>query len=133
MRGWHILRLLGIAALMATAGCHHGAVQVPLLGVGPLRAEDPTLYDDVIAALRSAGHPPVRSDPEHGRFTVRATSDPNRSTVFVVQCSRDGFVTVAPQGARIEHHGDQFVVSTELRTEWAELIMAIERTVAETR
>ncbi len=47
------------AALVAifgifVAGCH-GPAHVPLLGVGPLRAGDPTLFDDTITAVRAAG------------------------------------------------------------------------------
>lgn len=134
---WHILRRVGpagvIALAVAASGCHHELVQVPLLGVGPLRAEDPTLYTDVLEALRASGHPPMRTDPEHGRFTVRATSDPHRETTFVVQCSRDGFVLVTPEGQRVHHEGDLFEVSPDVRTEWAGLITTIERTVSEAR
>jgi hypothetical protein len=121
--------LLGSAAL---AGCH-GPVYTPMLGIGPLRAEDPTLFDDAMSAVRETGHPPVRSDPEHGVFSVRANSDPQRRTLFLVQCSRDGFVTVTPSGGDVVREGDHFLVSRAMRTEWAELVMAIERSVPETR
>src|SRR5207249_1695868 len=116
-------------ALGSLAGCHHATVAVPMLGVGPLRAEDPSLYEDVVNALRAAGHPPVRSDPEHGRFSVRATSDPNREIVFVVQCSRDGYVIVTPESRRLRREGEAYLVAPEVRTEWSEIIMAIERSV----
>lgn len=128
LRGGVLVAIVGIAI----AGCH-GPVHVPTLGVGPLRADDPTLFDDTLTAVRAAGHPPVRSDPEHGRFTVRATSDPGRATLFVIQCSRDGFVTVTPSGGNVTREGETYVVSRELRTEWADLVMAIERSVPETR
>lgn len=104
-----------------------------MLGVGPLRANDPTLFDDALTAVREAGHPPVHSDPAHGSFSVRASSDPQRRTLFVVQCSRDGFVTVTPSGGAVVREGDRFLVSRALRDEWAELVMAIERSVPETR
>jgi hypothetical protein len=131
--------MLGVrwAALVAivgivVAGCH-GPAHVPLLGVGPLRVGDPTLFDDTVTAVRAAGHPPVRSDPEHGRFTVRATADPTRATLFVIQCSRDGYVTVMPTGGHVTRTGDLFEVSQEIRNEWADLVMAIERSVPETQ
>lgn len=81
---------------------------------------------------RAAGHPPLHADAEHGRFEVRASSDPTRETTFVVQCSRDGFVTVTPEGRRVIRNGDTFEVTPEVRREWAELVIAIERTVPET-
>jgi hypothetical protein len=126
---WGALVLFGSAAL---TGCH-GAVYTPVLGVGPLRANDPTLFDDAMSAVREAGHPPVRSDPEHGVFSVRAMSDPQRRTLFLVQCSRDGFVTVTPTGGDVVREGDRFLVSRAVRAEWTELVMAIERSVPETR
>jgi hypothetical protein len=123
-----IALVVGVA--FAMAGCHHAA-RVPLLGIGPLRAGDPTLYDDALRAVRAAGHAPVRTDPVHGRFSVRALSDPSRETLFVVQCSRDGYVTVAPEGRLVTRQGDLFEVTRAVREEWTDLVLALERTVPE--
>ena len=122
--------LLSMTAI-AAVGCHTHAV--PLLGTGPFRVDDPGVYDDALVASRRAGHPAIRVDPDHGRFAVRAQSDPMRQTVFIVQCSRDGFVTVTPTGGRVVRTRDTFVVPPALRTEWTNLVWALEHAIPESR
>ncbi len=126
------LRALILVAALSGAGCAR-TTRAPLLGIGPFRPGDPTLYDDAIAAARDAGHPAVRTDPERGLFAVRAASDPMRRTYFVVQCSRDGFLTITPQSPDIVRTGDSFTLSRELRDEYGELVLALERSIPETR
>ncbi len=129
---WHTLRGLAIAAALACAGCHATSA-VPFVGLGPIRVGDPTLYDDAVAAARDAGHVLVRADPAHGRFAVRARSDPSRGTVLVVQCSRDGYVTIHPEGSSVVRRGDEIDAPPALRREWLELAIAIDENVPEVR
>jgi hypothetical protein len=128
--GWHSVALVGVIIALAS-GCH--ARSTPLLGIGPLRRDDPTLYDDALAVARESGHAPVEADSVHGRFSVRATSDPTRRTVFIVQCSRDGFITVTPEGPRVARQGDAFMMTRALGQEWRDLVVSIERGVPEVR
>ena len=127
-------RLAWLIALLGTGvlGCHR-EVHAPLLALGPLRADDPTLYDDAVRAAAESGHRPVRVDPEHGRFAVRANTDPSRETVFVVQCSRDGYITIVPQGGRVVRAGDEFELWPELRCEYAQFAIGMERLIPEAR
>lgn len=132
MSDWHISRGLVALVALACAGCHATAA-VPLVGLGPMRAGDPTLYDDALAVARETGHTLVHADPVHGRFAVRARTDPTRRTVIVVQCSRDGYLTIYPDGGDVVRRGDALDVSAALRTEWLELAIAIEAGVPEVR
>ncbi|MFO0680960.1 MAG: hypothetical protein U0234_02865 [Sandaracinus sp.] len=132
MSSWHISRVLGVLGLLACAGCH-ATTAVPIVGIGPMRVGDATLYDDALAAVRESGHTLVQADPAHGRFAVRARTDPTRRTLLVVQCSRDGYLTIHPEGGDVVRRGDEIDVSPALRTEWLELALAIEAAVPEVR
>ena len=123
------MALWAFVGLIAVSGCHPRAV--PLLGYGPIRADDPTLFEDAVSAARTAGHPPVSTDPTHGSFVVRAYEDPTRSTIFVVQCSRDGYLTIVPTGPHVVRIGDRFLVDPDVRNELAELVAALERAIPE--
>lgn len=123
-----LLLLVSLAAFGAAAGCY--TPRVPQLGAGPFRRDDATLLDDALTAARDAGHPAVRVDAEHGRFAVAAQRGAI-GTVFVVQCSRDGFIAVTPVGPSVGRAGDDYVVSRELRQEWSDLVLTLERSIPE--
>lgn len=132
MRGWHISRCLAALAALTCVGCH-ATTAVPLVGLGPMRVGDPTLYDDALTAVRETGHTLVYADPARGRLAVRAHADPTRRTVLVVQCSRDGYLTIFPEGRGVVREGDALIVEPALRREWLELAIALEEHVPEVR
>ena len=118
--------------LTCVAGCHHAAM-MPLLAVGPLHRGDAGVLDEALDAARASGHPSFHSDLEHGRFVVHANSDPSRRARFVVQCSRDGYVTITPEGDGVVREGDRFTMPREMRDEYAELAVVLERAIPEER
>ena len=129
MGTWRALVLMMLVS--ASAGCHRDGL-VPLLAVGPVRT-GAAVFEDAVRVARESGHPAIRTDPEHGRFAVRALADPSRQIVFVVQCSRDGYVTIVPEGGGVVRTGDSFRLTTAMRTEYGELAIALERGIPEER
>ncbi len=119
--------LLFVSSLLA--GCGGGPVLVPRLGLGPFRPGDSGIYDQAVSAAAAAGHFPTQTDPARGRFVLLATSDPMREIRFVVQCYADGWITVSPDGPRIEAVGSSFRVPREVRAEYAQLVLGLERGV----
>jgi hypothetical protein len=126
---WRAVTL--VVLLTAIAGCHHDSL-VPLLGIGPV-STGAEVFDDAVRAARESGHSPIRTDPEHGRFAVRARADPSRQTVFIIQCSQDGYVTIVPEGGGVVRIGDAFRLTSPMRAEYGELAIALERAIPEER
>ena len=54
-----------------------------------------------------------------------------RQTIFVVQCSQDGYVTIEPQGGTVSRVGDAFLLTAPVRIEYTELAVALERGIPE--
>jgi hypothetical protein len=118
-----------VVSLLLAVGCGGGPVRVPQLGLGPFQPGDGSVFEETMRAAIATGHMPTQADPVHGRFVLLATSDPFRETRFVVQCYADGWVTVSPSGRRVEVTGTSFRVPHEVRAEYAQLVIGLERGV----
>jgi hypothetical protein len=120
--------LVLVGALIA--GCGGRSARVPQLGLGPFRPGDGRVFEQTMRAAIATGHLPSQSDPVHGRFVLLASSDPFREIRFVVQCYADGWITVSPQGRRVQVIGETYRVPREIRAEYEQLVMGLERGVS---
>ncbi len=116
--------VFAIALSLASSACASHA-PLPILGGGPGREADPQVFDDAIRSAQSLAYQPLQLDPEHGRFVVLARGDRSGTTHFRVQCFREGFVSVVPEGPTIDRVGDAVRIEGHLRDEYLRFATAI--------
>lgn len=117
-------RSLALAGLLALAGCA-GSITTPVLGGGPGASGDPRVLDDAMHGVQAVGYQPLRVDPAAGRFVVLAQSDRNGLTQFAVQCFREGFVSIVPDGPGITQEGERFRMPGPIAQEYRRLAFAV--------
>ena len=122
-----------IAAVIASAlligasigGC--GGVPAPPLGAGPIDRVEGGIFEETLIAVRTAGYRPIDIEAESGRFVVIARSDSQGATRFVVQCFRDGWISVVPSGPGVTEAGGRYSMPRAIRTEYARLAEEIDQ------
>ncbi len=111
----------------------------PMSDIRPLAvslpARDPAVFNRLTDFVRALGYTVVEADPASGTFaiTARRWAPRDERVRFVVQCTRDGFASIAVErhgaGApeRIESHrrGGTLRLPTELADEYRDLAIAM--------
>ncbi|MBX7191501.1 MAG: hypothetical protein K1X94_05565 [Sandaracinaceae bacterium] len=121
-------RSLGLGILVVfLVAC--GAQRTPILGGGPGRAGDPEIFDDALRGVRTLSYQPTQLRPEQGSFVVIARSDRSGATQFRVQCFREGYVSVVPEGPAVERVGEDLHLSGRLREEYLRVATAVSNAI----
>jgi len=119
-----LVRSLALATTLALAGCA-GTVTVPILGGGPGTPGDPRVLDDALRGVQSAGYQPLRVDEAAGRFIVLARSDRNGLTRFLVQCFREGYVSIEAEGPGVSRDEGHLRLPAAVAQEYRRIALAV--------
>jgi hypothetical protein len=121
------LALLSIGAV----GCMARA-RVPVLAVQLHSQHDPAMYERMITTAQSQGYAIVDSNPDSGRFRLRARYGSAQrsfgmpSAAFVVQLFQEGWAVVLPSAPLIERMEGGLEMPAPLAREYVQLVQVLQ-------
>jgi hypothetical protein len=115
--------VIAVAALLLAA-CGQLS-RVPPLRVGPVESNAET-FERLQTFVQARGYVPTHTNATRGTLRFRSSfSRPGLQYTFTIQCYREGWVALIPQGPRVRRDRDSWLMPGPLRREYVDLGVAL--------
>src|SRR5688572_11254393 len=105
---------------------------VPPLSVGPVQPA-PETFQQLVTFVQARGYTPLEADPATGTLRVQANTSSRRGAyMFTLQCYREGWVSIIPNGPNVRRDGDVWLLPGSLREEYVDLGTALAQAMPRT-